>query len=446
MSRLADILLSTPDMRVVFSDAAWVQRMLDAEAALARAEEAAGVIPPGTAGPIEAACRAELFDADAIAEQGAFAGTPIIPLVRMLVDRVAGDAAHHVHLGATSQDIIDTGLMLQMRDALELLAGQLTRLGDRCAVLAMRYRTTPTVARTLGQHAVPMPFGLKAVQWLASVTHHLERLRDLHRTHLVAQLGGAGGTLGALGSDGARVAHLFAQDLGLAEPELPWHTRRDGIAEIVCALGVLSGSMAKVATDLVLLSQTEIAEVGAAAEGEKGTSSAMPHKQNPIDAMLARAAAAHAIGLVPVVLGAMAQEHERAAGGWQTEWDAVPRVFGATAAALQRVIDAVSTLQVDAEQMQAVSELTDGRILSEVLSAALTQRLGRGAAQRTIAEASEVATTGRSFPDVLRENLVALGTLKPGELDRLLDPHNAWGASGEFIDRAIERFRTLQAG
>ncbi|MGD9890857.1 MAG: lyase family protein, partial [Dehalococcoidia bacterium] len=239
MSRLADVLLSTPDMHAVFSDTAWLQRMLDAEAALARAEEAAGVIPPGTAGPIAAACRAELFDADAIAEQGAFAGTPIVPLVRMLGARVEGDAANYVHLGATSQDIVDTGLMLQMRDALDLLVGQLIRLSDRCADLATRHRETKTVARTLGQHAVPMPFGLKAAQWLASAMHHQERLGDLRRTHLVAQCGGAGGTLGALGSDGARVARLFAQELGLAEPDLPWHTRRDGIAEIVCALGVL---------------------------------------------------------------------------------------------------------------------------------------------------------------------------------------------------------------
>jgi 3-carboxy-cis,cis-muconate cycloisomerase len=388
-----------------------------------------------------------LYDAGAIAEQGAFAGTPVIPLVRMLVTQVEGDAANYVHLGATSQDIVDTGLMLQMRDALDLLAELLAQLGGRCADLAERHRNTPAVARTLAQHAVPMPFGLKAAQWLASVTHHLERVRELRRTHLVAQLGGAGGTLGALGSDGIRVARRFAQDLGLAEPDLPWHTRREVIAEIVCALGVLAGSTAKIATDLVLLSQTEVAEAGAAAEGEKGTSSAMPHKQNPIDATLARAAAAHAIGMVPIVLGAMAQEHERAAGGWQTEWDAVPRAFGATAAALQRVTDAAAALHVDAERMQAVSRLTDGRILSEVLSAALTQRLGRGAAQRTISEASATAgATGRSFPDVLRERVAELGTLDPSELDRMLDQRNAWGSSGVFIDRTIERFRSLKDG
>jgi 3-carboxy-cis,cis-muconate cycloisomerase len=278
------------------------------------------------------------------------------------------------------------------------------------------------------------------------VTHHLERVRDLRRTHLVAQLGGAGGTLGALGSDGTRVARLFAQDLGLAEPDLPWHTRRETIAEIVCALGVLSGSIAKIATDLVLLSQTEVADVGAAAEGEKGTSSAMPHKLNPIDATLARAATAHAIGIVPVVLGAMDHEHERAAGGWQAEWDAVPRAFGATAAALQRLTDALSSLQVDTEQMLAVSQLTDGRILSEVLSATLTPRLGRVAAQRMIADASATAlATRRSFPDVLRERLAALGALDQREVDRLLDPRRAWGSAGVFIDRAIEQFRVLQA-
>lgn len=446
MGRFADVLLSTPDMGAIFSDTAWVQRMLDAEAALARAEETAGVIPPGMAGAIEAACRAELFDADALAEQGAFAGTPVVPLVRMLVDRVGGDAANYVHLGATSQDIVDTGLMLQMRDALDLLAAQLALLGERCADLAERHRNTPTVARTLAQHAVPMPFGLKAAQWLASVTHHLERARDLRRTDLAAQLGGAGGTLGALGPDGVRIARNFAKDLGLAEPGLPWHTRREIIAEIVCALGVLAGSMAKIATDLILLSQTEVAEVGAVAEGEKGTSSAMPHKQNPIDATMARAAAAHAIGIVPIVLGAMDQEHERAAGGWQTEWDAVPRAFGATAAAVQRVTDAISSLRVDAAQMEVVSSLSGGRILSEVLSAALTQRLGRSAAQRTIAEASEAAgATARSFPDVLRERVAALGTLDLDELDRLLDPRRAWGSSGAFIDRAIERFRSLQS-
>lgn len=445
MSRFAELLLGTPEMNAIFSDAAWVQRMLDAEAALARAEEAAGLIPPGTAGRIEAACRAEHFDAAAIAAQGAVAGTPVIPLVRMLVERVEGDAANYVHLGATSQDIIDTGLMLQMRDALDLLANQLVRLGGYCADLAEHHRATPTVARTLGQHAVPMPFGLKAAQWLAAVTHHLERMRALRDIHLVAQLGGAGGTLGALGPGGARVVRHFAQELGLAEPDLPWHTRRDGIAEIVCALGVLAGAMAKIATDLVLLSQTEVAEVGVAAEGEKGTSSAMPHKQNPIDAALARTAAAHAIGMVPVVIGAMAQEHERAAGGWQAEWDAVPRTFCATASALQRVTDAVAALRVDPEQMHAIAELTDGRTLSEVLSATLTPRLGRGPALRLIAEASTAAgDEGQSFPDALRGRLAALGTLDTQSIDGLFDPANAAGSSDVFIDRVIDRFRSLR--
>jgi 3-carboxy-cis,cis-muconate cycloisomerase len=445
MNRLAEALLSTPEMCAVFSTEAWLQRMLDAEAALARAEEVAGVIPAGTAGAIAAACRAEYFDAEEVAVQGAVAGTPVIALVRMLSERVTGGAADYVHFGATSQDIVDTGLMLQMRDALDLLDGQLLRLGEHCATLADRHRATPTVARTLGQHAVPMPFGLKAAQWLAAVTHHIERLRALRSTHLVAQLGGAGGTLAVLGAHGDRVTRLFAEELRLAAPDLPWHTRRDGIAEAVCALGVLAGAMAKVATDLVLLAQTEVAEVGAAAQGDKGRSSAMPHKQNPIDAALARTAANHAIGMVPVVLAAMAQEHERAAGGWQTEWNAVPATFGATAAAVGRVTDAIAALQVDTERMEAVSRLTDGRIMSEVISAALVPRLGRAAAQRAVADASrDAAETGRPFREALRDRLASLNVLSHDEIDALFAPERAAGSASLSIDRALDRFQTVQ--
>jgi 3-carboxy-cis,cis-muconate cycloisomerase len=330
VTELAEALYVAPEMAAIWSGEALVRGMLAFEAALARAEARAGVIPPEAAAAIGAACKGAAFDTAAILREAAVAGTPAIPLVRLLTERVRDTAGGYVHWGATSQDAMDTALVLQMRAGLDWLRGRLLALGDACAVHAEAHRATLMVGRTLLQQALPITFGLKAARWLALATRQAERLGELCERVSVVQLGGAAGTLAALGGAGPRVTELLAEELGLAAPELPWHAERDRVAEVAAELGVVAGAMAKLAGDVVLLAQTEVGEVAEAPAEGKGGSSALPQKRNPVDAVAARAAARLALGVVPVLLGAMAQEHERAAGAWQAEWAALPDLFGYT--------------------------------------------------------------------------------------------------------------------
>ncbi|HEV8194477.1 MAG TPA: 3-carboxy-cis,cis-muconate cycloisomerase, partial [Ktedonobacterales bacterium] len=330
MSEVAGALFTAPEMVEIWSGEAHVRGMLAFEAALAQAEARAGIIPTVAAEAIERACRIEDFDVPAIWREAALAGTPAIPLVRMLTERVAEDWRGYVHWGATSQDSIDTALVLQMQAGLGLLTERLREIGEACAQMAERHRATPMAGRTLLQHAIPIPFGLKAARWLALITRQRARLWEVRTRVSVVQLGGAAGTLAALGVAGPRVTEMLAEKLGLAVPDLPWHAERDRVAEVAAALGVVAGSMAKIAGDVVLLAQTEVNEVAEGAAPGKGVSSAMPQKRNPVDATLARASARLALGVVPVLLAAMEQEHERSAGSWQAEWEALPALFGYT--------------------------------------------------------------------------------------------------------------------
>jgi len=441
---LSEAMFTAPEMAACFSSATSVQRMLDFEAALARAEASAGVIPKAAAAAIAARCRAELFDLAALYREGAVAGTSAIPLVRMLTALVDEEARGFVHWGATSQDAIDTGLMLQMREGLDLLIGRLLDVARGCAALADRHRRTPMAGRTLLQHAVPIPFGLKAARWLGLTTRVVRRLRQLRERALVVQLGGAAGTLAALGDDGVRVMELLARELGLAAPDLPWPAERDRIAEIAAALGITAGAMAKIATDLALLSQTEVGEASTRAAGAAGRSSAMPHKRNPVDAMAAAAAARLAIGIVPTVLGGLAQEHERAAGGWQAEWDALPRLFRFTSGAVESVYRAVDGLEVDPARMRANLDLTRGLILAEALMMALAPRLGRDQAYRLVQRASDrAAADGTPLSEVAASDEQIRGVLSPQEIARVFDPSAYMGSADRFIERALEEFRGL---
>ena len=308
---------TTPEMAAIFSAEAHVRQILRFEAALARAEAHAGIIPIEAADAIESACQLERFDVAALYREAALAGTLAIPLVRRLTEQ-AGDAGQKwVHWGATSQDAIDTALVLQMRDGLDLLIADLLRVCASCATLARQHRATLMVGRTLLQQALPITFGLKAARWLALASRQVRTLREQRALSLALQFGGAAGTLAALGDQGMQVAELLAQSLDLALPDLPWHAERDRVASIAAALGVAASAMAKVAYDVALLAQTEVGEVAEASAPGKGGSSAMPQKRNPVDATLALAAARLAVGQVPVIFGALAQEHERAVGGWQ---------------------------------------------------------------------------------------------------------------------------------
>ena len=330
------------------SDRAWLEGMLDAERALANAEARAGAIPAAAAAAVAKVCRPELYDAARLATDGRAAGNPVEPLVRALRERVGGDAAQYVHRGATSQDILDSAAMLVARRALWLIGDELAAVADACAALAREHRATPMAARTLLQQAVPTTFGLKAAGWLVAVVEARARLRTL-ADGLPAQLGGAAGTLAALGDRGPDVLRLYAVELELREPVLPWHTNRQVMAELGAALALAAGAAGKIGGDIALLAQSEIAEVS---ERSPGGSSTMPNKRNPVGAVLAVACAARARGAASVLLASLVQEHERAAGAWHAEWHALSDALAATGGAAASVRRSLEGLEVDTARMR----------------------------------------------------------------------------------------------
>ncbi len=444
---IRETMFTAPEMSAVFSGPTLVQRMLHFEAALARAQARVGMIPPDAATAITAKCRVELIDVPALYREAAVAGTPAIPLVRMLTDLVEGEARKFVHLGATSQDAIDTAIVLQMRDGLDLLRDRLLTIGAACAVFAERHRHTPMAGRTLLQHAVPITFGLKAARWLALTTRVVERLRDLRDRALAVQLGGAAGTLAALGGEGIHLMELVAQDLGLRVPDLPWHTERDRIAEIAAGLGVLAGAMAKIASDVALLAQTEVGEVSASARTSTGRSSAMPQKRNPVEATATIACARLALGIVPMLLAAGALEHERGIGSWQAEWQAIPDLFRATSGAVMWVDRAMGTLEVDPDRMRVNLDLTRGLIMAEALTMALAPHFGRPEAYRITQEVCDRATQRKAtLQDTAAADERVRTVLSGDQLKHALDVSAYLGSADVFIDRALAEFRALRSG
>jgi len=366
---LFDAVLARGGARAAVADEAWLQAMLDVEAALARASAEVGVIAVEHAEAIAAACRAEWFDVAAIGAEAANVGNPAEPLVRALRVRVGGAAADDVHRGATSQDIVDSAAMLVARRALEPVLGDLGGAADAAARLASEHRDTVMIGRTLMQQAVPVTFGLKAAGWLVALDESIARLRDVR---LAAQLGGAAGTLAALGDAGPAVLGRFARELGLDEPVVPWHTDRTRIAELAGALGEACGAVAKVAGDIVLLAQTEVGEVREGVEG-RGGSSTMAHKRNPVAAISARAAARQAPGLVATLLASMEHEHERAAGAWHAEWPALRSLLSFAGSAAAWLRDCLDNLEVDVERMRANVDDPSGSVgaASELIDRAL---------------------------------------------------------------------------
>ena len=438
-----DTLFSTPVMSNIFSSRAHVQGMLFFEAALARAEARANIIPSEAATAITAHCKEEFFDIAALYREAALAGTPAIPLVRMLTAHVEGEAKKFVHWGATSQDAIDTALMLQMRDGIDHLLTGLLSIGDACAELAAQHRHTPMIGRTLLQQALPITFGLKAARWLALVTRQVLTLRECQERLLVVQLGGATGTLASLGDKGLQVIELLADELKLAVPDLPWHTERDRIGKIASTLGIIAGAMAKIASDVVHLAQTEVGEASEGAMPGKGSSSAMPQKHNPVDAISALAAARLAVGMVPVILSAMVQEHERAVGGWQAEWSALPDLFRCTARAVEGVRSVLVGLQINPAHMQANLDLTGGLVMAEALTMALASHMGRPEAYRLVqALCNQVVASGGNLQQAAMADAQVRASLSPEAIERALDPMNYLGSTDVFIDRAITAYRT----
>lgn len=444
MSDQVTPLFTTPAMAAVFAAPGHVQAMLDFEAALARAEAQLDVIPQSAVLEIAVKCRVELFDVAALYRDAALAGTPAIPLVRMLTALVKGEAKRYVHWGATSQDAIDTALMLQARSGLDLLLAGLREIAESCAQLAEQHRATLMVGRTLLQQALPLTFGLKAARWLALVTRQLELLQEQQENTLAVQLGGAAGTLASLGDKGPEVVEKLAGELQLAAPELPWHTERDRVGRLAGSLGVVAGAMAKIGTDLALLAQTEVGEASEGAIPGKGGSSAMPQKRNPVDTTAALAAARMAVGVVPVILGAMGQEHERAVGGWQAEWAALPDLFRYTAGAVEGIRAAVGNLEIEAGRMRENLGRTNGLVMSEALTMALAPKVGRAEAYKIVqAAVKEVTSEGKDLRQSVLDNSQARAHLTEAEIEQALDPARYLGSANLFIDRALAVYRRL---
>ena len=436
---LFDGVLARGRVREAVGDAAWLQAMLDAEAALARASAEVGLISAADAETIASACGAAHYDAAQLGEQAASSGNPAVPLVKALTGRVEGPAAGHVHSGATSQDIVDTAAMLVAHRALAPLLDDLEAASAAAARLAREHRGTLLAGRTLLQQAVPVTLGLKAAGWLTGLDDAIARLRTVREERLAVQLGGAAGTLASLGDRGVDVMEAMARALGLAQPVLPWHTIRTRPAELAGALGTACGVVAKTARDVTLLAQTEVAEV---AEGAAGGSSTMPHKRNPVAAISAAACAAQAPGLVATLLGAMAHEHERAAGSWHAEWRPFTELLRSTGSAAAWLRTCLEELEVDARAMRENLDITGGLLLAERVSTELAPELGRMEAHEAVQRA---AAAGGSFAEALAEQPEIHGRIPAERLAELLDPSGYLGSTDVFIDRALAAHDALEA-
>jgi 3-carboxy-cis,cis-muconate cycloisomerase len=440
---LLDPLFRWPALDDIFSDRIRVQRMLDFEAGLARAEAQVGVIPLSAAVVIGEKCRAELIDLASLSQSAASSGNLAIPLVKQLTSLVAQqspEAARYIHWGATSQDAIDTGLVLQLNEALRLIGGELERLSDFTAELVSKYRSAPLVARTWMQHALPTTFGLKAAGWLDALNRHRIRLFTLRRQNLVLQFGGAVGTLAALNGRGLDVAQALAKELQLPLPEIPWHTHRDRIVEVASALGILTGTLAKIARDISLHAQAELAELSEPAAIGRGSSSTMPHKRNPVTSAVILSAATRVPALVSTMLSAMVQEDERGLGGWHAEWETLPEIVQLSGGALHHLTEILPGLEIDSHKMRDNLDLTRGLIFAEAVSMALAERIGLPQAHQLLNAASNQARSANAhLRDVLAQDPQVAKYLNTADLDRLFDPQQYLGATNLFIDRVLSQ-------
>ncbi|BBC31444.1 3-carboxy-cis,cis-muconate cycloisomerase [Streptomyces graminofaciens] len=418
------------------TDSAFLQALLDAEAALTRAQEALGLAPAGAGAAVTSAADAGAFDAHSLAERARGGGNPVIPLVADLTKAVGGAHGPYVHRGATSQDIMDTATMLVARRTLDLVLDDLGSTAAALARLAAEHRDTAMPGRTLTQQAVPTTFGLKAAGWRALVLDARDRVTAV-RDGLPAQLGGAAGTLAAFTAYGAEDATVlptaYARELGLAAPQLPWHTLRTPIADLAGCLAFAAGALGKLATDVLTLCRTEIAEV---AEGSGGGSSAMPHKANPVRSTLIAAAARRAPQLAATLYGSLAAEDERPAGAWHAEWEPLRDLLRLVGGAARDAAELTQGLRVHADVMRGHLDLTHGLIVSERLSAELSAVLGRGRAKELLTRlAPRTYAEGRSLAELLSEE----PDLKDVDLDDLTDPARYTGSAGALTDRALER-------
>ncbi|MEA2868702.1 MAG: 3-carboxy-cis,cis-muconate cycloisomerase [Bradyrhizobium sp.] len=446
LSPLLAPMLSSAAMRAVCDDVACLQHMLDFEAALARAEVAVGVIPASAAGPIANACKAGAFDLAALADAATKSGNLAIPLVKALtasVTKTDADAARYVHWGATSQDVIDTATMLTLRAAIDALLSDIDRAIAGFAKLARQHRNTAMVARTWLQHALPMPFGLKLAEYAAAMHRSRARLQRLHSEALALQFGGAAGTLAALGDKGWLVAEKLAQELELPLPDAPWHTHRDRIAEAASVFAIVAGTCGKIARDIQLMMQTDVAEAFEPAGEGRGGSSTMPHKRNPVAAATALAAATMAPNLAATIFAAQVQDHERSAGPWHAEWPTLPSLLLVTSGALTAIVDIAEGLEVDAARMRVNLGTTHGLIMAEAVTMALAEKIGKSEAHHLVEAAGKKAVAEKKdLQDVLAKDPKVTAHLDAKKLADLFEPMAYQGVSQQLIDRLLASLDT----
>lgn len=439
-SKIYAPLFSDPDMMAVFSDEQYVRYLLAVEAALAKIQGRLGVIPAEAAAKIVAGTEALHVDFEALQAGTEKAGLPIIELLRQLRQQVGTEAAGYVHWGATSQDIMDTALVLQIRSGLSLIETMMHRLIANLAWLADQHRHTLMAGRTHSQQALPIPFGLKVAGWLAPVLRHRQRLSEIKPRVLVVQLGGAAGTLASLGTFGIQIQEALAADLNLGVPLMPWHTQRDNLAELAGWVSLVSGSLAKMGQDLILLAQTEVGEVRESADLSRGGSSTMPQKSNPIVSELIIAAARTNASLLAALHQALIQEHERATHSWQVEWLNLPQMFALTSAALNKALFLSEHLVINQGQMRHNVEASNGLMLAEALTFALAESMSRTEAKKIVTEAVQVALAQkRHLVDVVREK-----TNASLDWQSLKDEATYFGSSEIFIERVLSEAKKQQ--
>ena len=440
-SPLLTPLISSAAMRAVVDDRAHLQRMLDFEAALARAEAAVAVVPASCVDPIAAACNAERYDLAALGEAAARAGNLASPLVAALTDEVAktdAEAARFVHWGAAAQDLIDSALMLELRAGIDVLITDLNTAIDGFTAIAGRHRRTAAVARTSLQHTLPMPFGLKLAGYAAALARSRERLRRLRKEALVLQFGGAAGTLASLGENGLAVTDRLAALLDLPAPDAPWHAHSDRLAEIASAFAILTGTCGKIARDVALLMQTEVGEAHEPPRTHTGEAAGLPHKRSPNTAAVGIAAATIAPNLLATIIAGQVQEHERGLGGWQAQWHAIPALLLVTSGALAAVAELAQGLETDADRMRSNLDVAQGLIMVEAVTMALGAKLGPHQAKLIVEEASKQAISSkRHLNSILAEDPRVTAHMTPGELARLFELMGYQGVAQTYIDRLI---------
>jgi 3-carboxy-cis,cis-muconate cycloisomerase len=433
-------LYGTDAMRAAFGEDAYLQKMLDVEAALARAQARLGIIPAEAAASISNVARAESLDRAAMASATRNTGYPVVGLVNQLSKLAGEDAGRWTHWGATTQDIMDSALVLQIRDGLTLIEADLRATIAGFAAQAAQHRATVMAGRTHLQHALPVTFGYKVAVWVNPLITALERLRELRPRVLRLGFGGAAGTLASLGDQGLPVARELARELDLIEADIPWHVARDGVAEVACWLGVLCGSLSKIGTDVMLLMQTELAEVAEPHVPKRGGSSTMPQKRNPIacEYILAQARGVHA--LVPQMLSAMAHDLERGTGPWQAEALALPQAFLLTHGAVAQARFLSEGLQVDAARMRANLDATHGMIMGEAVMMRLAPILGRGEAHHKVNDACDaVRAEGITLAAALSRIPAIAARLDPAAVAAMTDPSSYLGSAHAFTDRVVAR-------